>query len=118
MKNPGVQVPVLPRLLREMGWVSVARGLPLSGSTWRGRWPPSTPATREPPFLAGSTSLALGLPGPGLAEQGDTCHLGLCTTCFLLAGGLLMQGLDAPKLLPLGITTQDRRGAPEGSGRS
>lgn len=54
VKNPGVQVPVLPKLLREMGWVSVARGLPLSGSTWRGRWPPSAPATGSP----------LSLPGP------------------------------------------------------
>lgn len=31
----------------------------------------------EPPFLARSTSLALGTPGSGLAERGGTCRLGL-----------------------------------------
>lgn len=70
----------------------------------------------EQPFPALSVSLAWVLLALALLRRREGAIRG-CTSCFLLAGGLLAQGQDAPKLLPPGITAQDCGGAPEGPGQ-
>lgn len=60
----------------------------------------------EQPLPARSVSLAQVLLAPGLLSRGGDAIRG-SISCFPLAGGLLTQGLDAPKLLPPEILAQD-----------
>lgn len=92
----GAWVPAPAHLnpLQESGCVSRAGGSP--GCTYAERQVAIVRTSPgQQPFPAQSKSLDRGLQAPGLLSRRGDAIWG-CTSYFLLAAGLVMQGLDAP----------------------